>query len=52
MNEAQLWYFNIFDKSFNIKNKSKHIIPKSHKHKEKFGVVVKKMNLLNQTLIR
>ena len=40
MNGTRLWYCNICDKSI-IKNKSKHIKSKSHKHKEKFSVVVK-----------
>ena len=40
MNETQLWYSDICDKTNNIKIKSKRINSRSHKHKDKFGVVV------------
>ena len=41
MEGTQLWYCDICDKTIKIKSKSKHINSKSHKHKEKFGVVLK-----------
>ena len=42
MNEALLWCCNICDKLNKFTKKSKHIESKSHKHKEKVSVVVKK----------
>ena len=40
------WYCNICDKTMNIKSKSKHIIYKSRKHKEKCSVVVKERKFI------
>ena len=48
MNEFFWWFCDISDKLINIKNKSKHIISQSHKHKEKFGVVVVKEYQFNK----
>ena len=39
-NETQLWYCDKCHQIINIKSKSKHIISKTHKHKQKYGVVV------------
>ena len=52
MNETQLWYCNICDKTINIKSKPKLTHSDSHKHKEKYSVVVKKINLLDETIVR
>ena len=41
MNENQLWYCDICDKTIINKTKSKYIISKSHKHKQKYGTVVR-----------
>ena len=40
LNETRLWYRDMCDKTNNIKNKSKHINSKTHKHKENFGTIV------------
>ena len=42
MKETRLGFCNICDNSINIENKSKHIKSKTHKHNEKFSVVVEK----------
>ena len=39
------WYCDICDKTINIKSKSKHMYSKSHEHKEKLNVFVKKYEL-------
>ena len=39
-NETQLWYCDKCDKIIDIKSKSKHIISKTQKHKQKNGIVV------------
>ena len=35
MNETRVWFCDILDKTIIIKNKSKQINSKTHKHKEK-----------------
>ena len=50
MNENQLRYSNIRDKTFNIKNKSKYIKTKSHKHKEIFSLVVKECEFIGPAI--
>ena len=47
-----MWFWDICDKAINIKSKSKLIYSKYHKHKEKFSVLVKEYDFLEQTLIR
>ena len=46
MNKNQLWYGDICDKKTIIKNKSKHINSKTHKHEQKYGSVVKEYEIL------
>ena len=46
LNETWLWYCDICDKTINIKSKSKHIISKSHKHKDTYGVLVKQNDFI------
>ena len=41
MNETQLWFCDVCDKTNNITNKSKHNNSKSHKHKKEYGIIVK-----------
>ena len=47
MNETQLWYCNICDKTVHTKSRSKHNNSKTHEHKEKYGTVVEKNYLIN-----
>ena len=46
MNETQLWYCDVCKKTHKIKNKSAHINYKTHKHKEKYGFVVKEYEFI------
>ena len=41
LNETQLLYCDICEKTIIIKSKSKHNISKIHNHKQKYGIVVK-----------
>ena len=45
---TQFWYCDFFDKTINIKIKSKHFfcVSKTQKHKEKHGTVVKKYEFI------
>ena len=45
-NEIQLWYFGICDKTTNNESKSKHIISKSHTHRQKIDIVVKQYEFI------
>ena len=40
----------MYDKTINIKSKSKHINSKTHKHKQKFGSVVKEIDFINSDI--
>ena len=42
LNQTELWFCEICDTTNNIKSESKHTNSKSHKHKAKYGGVVKK----------
>ena len=44
-NQSQLWYCDICERTINIKRKSKHITSKTHKHKQKYGIVVQEYEL-------
>ena len=46
MNETRLWFCDICDKTINIKSKSKHNISKSHKHKDKCGMLVREYEVI------
>ena len=46
MNEIQVRYCDICDKTINIKSKSKHVNTKSHKHKREYGIVVKEYEFI------
>ena len=52
MNETQFWYCIICDETNNIESKSKHITSKTHKHKEKRVLLLRKMNLSNHKLMK
>ena len=52
LNQTQLWFYDLCDKTFTTKSKSKHINSNTHKHKEKFGFVVKNKSLINQILMK
>ena len=47
MNETRVWYCDICGKTINIKSKPKHNFSKTHKHKEKYGTVVKDYNFID-----
>ena len=47
MNETQLWYCNLCNKTINNESKSKHIISETHKHKKEYGIVVKENNFFS-----
>ena len=42
MNETQIWYCDICDKTIDIKSKSKHSNSKTHMHKKKNMVLLLK----------
>ena len=46
MNETQVCYRKICDKTIDIKRESKHIFSKTHKHKKQYGIVVKAHNFV------
>ena len=53
INQIQLRYCEICDKTIKIKSTSKHIISESHKNKEKFGAVVEEyIYLFNKIMIQ
>ena len=52
MNESQLWYCIICDKTIKFKNKSNHINSRSHKHKEKFSNLVKVYEINNPEIYK
>ena len=52
MNETQLWYCDICDKTIDIESKSKHIILNLIDAKNKMVMLLKNMNLLDQKLIK
>ena len=45
MNESQLWYCNICDKTIKFRNKANYIISNSHKHKKNLATLLKYMKL-------
>ena len=45
MIETHLWYFNICNKTITNNKKSKHFNSKTHEHKEKYGIVVKEIEI-------
>ena len=47
---AVMFFCDICDKTINIKSKLKDMYSKSHKQKENFVPLLKKMNLIDQTL--
>ena len=47
MNKTREWYCHICDETSNVESKVKHIISKTHKHKEKNGIVVKEYEHIN-----
>ena len=47
MNETQLWSRNICDKTVHTKSRPKYNNSKTHKHKEKYGTVVKENYPIN-----
>ena len=46
LNETQLWFCDICNKTNNPKSKSKHNISNSRKHKQKYGTVVKESEFI------
>jgi len=46
INETQLWYSDIYDKTIIFKSKSKHIFSKLQKHKIQYGTVVKEYEFI------
>ena len=47
INQIQVWYCDICDKTTAIKTKPKHITCKSHKQKKAYGTVVKQYEFIN-----
>ena len=45
LNENQIWYCDVCDKTFSFSSKSKHFFSKTHKHKEKYGTVARRYEL-------
>ena len=46
LNETQLWYGDICDKTIIIIRKKKHFNSNTHIHKEKYGIVVKEYEII------
>ena len=46
MNETQLWYCDICDKTINFTDRLRDINSKSHKHKKEDGTVVKEYEFI------
>ena len=51
-NEIRLWYCDICDKTIINKSKSRQINSKTHKHKQKHGIVVKAYEFLNEIFLK
>ena len=52
MNDSQLYYCNICDKTIKFKNKSNHDNSHAHKHKEKFSILVKVYEINNPQIYK
>ena len=50
MNETQLWFWDLCDKTNINENKRKHKNYTSHKHKQKYGTVVKEYEFNNSDI--
>ena len=46
MSRTRVWYCHICDKTINIKSKLKHINSITHKHRQKYGTIVKEYEFI------